>query len=183
LPGTGNGESAAVTRVVLPIAVLLLLGGVGVAMFSQHPWSPRADVVQPIPFSHRVHAGVRKIPCQYCHASARRSQTAGVPSVQTCLGCHMKVGIEQVALAPVTQPWTDSTQPPGEIVWNRVYTLPDFVRFAHRPHILAGVACQACHGPVETMDRVVPVHDINMGFCLSCHTQRHVSTECTTCHY
>lgn len=170
-------------RVVLSITLFLFLVGAGVAMFSQHPWSPSRDVVQPIPFSHRVHAGVRKIPCQYCHASARRSQTAGVPSVQRCLGCHMKVGGEQPVLAAVTQPWTDTKQPPGEIVWNRVYTLPDFVRFAHRPHILAGVACQECHGPVETMDRVVPVHDINMGFCISCHTERHVSKDCSICHY
>ena len=73
--------------------------------------------------------------------------------------------------------------PYGEIAWNRVYTLPDFVRFAHRPHVLAGVACQECHGPVETMDRIVPVQDINMGFCITCHTERHVSKDCSVCHY
>jgi len=172
-----------VNHVVLPAAVLLLIVGAGVAMFSQHPWSPRPDVIQPIAFSHRVHAGVRKIPCQYCHEYTRRSQTAGVPSVQRCTGCHMKVGVESPMLAGVTQPWTDTRQPAGEIVWNRVYTLPDFVRFAHRPHVLADVACQECHGSVETMDRVVPVHDINMGFCISCHTQRRVSTDCAICHY
>jgi len=172
-----------VNRIVLPIALLLLGVGTGVAMFSQHPWSPRRDVVQPIPFSHQVHAGVRQIPCQYCHEYARRSQTAGVPPVQRCMGCHMKVGSDRPVLTAVTQAWSDGRQPPGTIVWNRVYTLPDFVRFTHRPHILAGVACRECHGPVETMERVVPVHDINMGFCISCHTQRHVSKDCTICHY
>jgi len=172
-----------VNRVLLPAAVALLLVGVGVAALSQHPWSPRRDVVQPIPFSHRIHAGVREIPCQYCHAYARRSQTAGVPPVQRCLGCHMKVGGEQPVLAAATRPWTDGRRLPGEIVWQRVYTLPDFVHFAHRPHILAGIACQECHGPVETMDRVVPVHDINMGFCLACHTERGVSKDCVICHY
>ena len=170
-------------RVVLAVAILFLLVGAGIAAFSQHPWSPRRDVVQPIPFSHRVHAGVRHIPCQYCHEYARRSQTAGVPPVQRCMGCHMKVGGQQPALAAVTQRWTDTTQPSSEIPWKRVYTLPDFVRFAHRPHILADIACQHCHGPVETMDRVVPVHDINMGFCISCHTERHVSKDCSICHY
>ena len=171
-------------RVVLPVAVLLLAVGAATLTFSQHPWSPRRDVVQPIPFSHRVHAGTHNIPCQYCHEYARRSQTAGVPPMQRCLGCHMKVGgPQQIALATVTQPWTDTRQPPGEVGWQRVYTLPDFVRFAHRPHILAGVACQACHGPVQTMDRVVPAHDINMGFCIACHTQRRVSTDCSICHY
>ncbi len=171
------------TRTALPIAVLLVLTGVSVVAFSQHPWSPRSDVVQPIPFSHRVHAGVNQIPCQYCHEYARRSQTAGVPPVQRCLGCHMKVGMEKVALGPVTQPWTDHRQPAGEIAWQRVYTLPDFVRFAHRPHVLAGIPCQHCHGPVETMDRVVPVYDINMGFCISCHTEHNVSKDCFVCHY
>jgi hypothetical protein len=135
--------------------------------------------VQPIPFSHRVHAGDHQIPCQYCHESARRSQTAGVPSIARCVGCHKGQG----TLEAVTQPWTDSSQPPFQIVWNRVYTLPDFVRFAHRPHILGGIACQHCHGPVEAMDRVVPAHDINMGFCISCHTERGVSKDCVLCHY
>jgi hypothetical protein len=172
-----------VNRLLLPVAVTLLITGVIVATFSQHPWTPRTDVVQPIPFSHRVHAGVNQIPCQYCHEYARRSQTAGVPPIRRCLGCHMKVGSEKPVLTPVTQPWTDSRQLPGQVAWQRVYTLPDFVHFAHRPHILAGVACQECHGPVETMDRVVPVHTINMGFCLDCHTERGASKDCVTCHY
>jgi hypothetical protein len=171
-----------VTRLVLPAVLLLLVIGGLTAAFSQHPWSPRQDVVQPIPFSHRVHAGDHQIPCQYCHEYARRSQTAGVPPIQRCVGCHKQVG-GQGPLEAVTQPWTDSRQPPFQIVWNRVYTLPDFVRFAHRPHIVAGIPCQHCHGPVETMDRVVPVHDINMGFCIGCHTERGVGKDCVLCHY
>ena len=170
-------------RIVLPAAALALLAGLAVAAFSQHPWSPLNDVVQPIPFSHQVHAGVHQIPCEYCHEYARRSQTAGVPPVQRCLGCHMQVGPDRIALAPVSQAWADPAQPPGDIAWNRVYTLPDFVRFAHRPHVLAGIECQRCHGPVQTMARIEPVYDINMGFCISCHTERRVSTDCLTCHY
>jgi Cytochrome c7 and related cytochrome c len=170
-------------RVVLPVTVLLLLVGGGVVALSQHPWTPRTDVVQPIPFSHRIHAGMRKIPCQYCHEYARRSQTAGVPPMQRCLGCHMKVSEQRVALAPTTQPWMDKLQPAGVVVWNRVYTLPDFVRFSHKPHIAAGVQCQQCHGPVETMDRIVPYYNINMGFCITCHTERKVSKDCAICHY
>ena len=63
-------------------------------------------------------------------------------------------------IEPVTRPWMDSTAAPFEIQWNRVYTLPDFVRFTHKPHIAAGVQCQECHGDVKTMDRIVPVHEI-----------------------
>ncbi len=170
-------------RVVLPVAALLLLFGVVAALVSQRPWLPRADVVQPIPFSHRIHAGANKIPCQYCHEYARRSQTSGVPPVQRCVGCHGNSGVIAAALRPVRRPWTNHSQPSFEIQWNRVYTLPDFVKFTHQPHIRAGVACQSCHGPVETMDRVTPVYEINMGFCLNCHTQRGVSTDCVVCHH
>jgi len=168
-------------RVVLPLAVLTLLSGAGFVALSQRPWLPRSDVVQPIPFSHRVHAGVRKIPCEFCHAYARRSQTAGIPPVARCVGCHGNIA--PGGLTPVTRPWTDNRQPPFEIRWNRVYTLPDFVRFAHQPHINAGVKCQRCHGPVETMDRVVPTREINMGFCLKCHFRNKARTDCFVCHY
>ena len=168
-------------RTILPLAAVLVVAGLLTFGLSQRPWAPRADVPQPIPFSHRIHAGINKIPCQYCHEYARRSQTSGIPPVSRCVGCH---GAALVGgLQPVTRPWMDHTQPPFEIRWNRVYTLPDFVRFTHRPHIAAGIACQTCHGPVQTMDRIEPVHEINMGFCLTCHTQRKVSTDCVTCHF
>jgi len=168
-------------RTLLPLAALLLLSGVSVIAVSQRPWLPRADVVQPVPFSHRIHAGINKIPCEYCHEYARRSDNAGVPPIARCVGCHgsgTTGGIQ-----PVTRAWNDHRRPPFEIRWNRVYTLPDFVRFTHRPHIHAGVACQHCHGPVETMDRVVPVVEINMGFCVECHTQRQATLDCVACHH
>ncbi len=83
----------------------------------------------------------------------------------------------------MTRPWTDDTPQAFEIQWNRVYTLPDFVRFTHRPHIHAGIECQSCHGPVQTMDRVVPVHEINMGFCVDCHTAKKATLDCVGCHH
>jgi hypothetical protein len=168
-------------RTILPLAIALLVAGLFTLSMSQRPWAPRADVTQPIPFSHRVHAGVNKIPCQFCHEYARRSQTAGAPPVERCVGCH---GAGLVGgIKPVTRAWTDKNPPPFEIRWNRVYTLPDFVRFTHRPHIAAGVACQECHGDVQNMDRIVPVHEINMGFCITCHTKRGVTTDCAVCHH
>ncbi len=172
-----------VARRVLPLGVLLLLAGGFLTAVSQRPWAPRSGVVQPIEFSHRVHAGQRQIPCQYCHEYARRSRSAGVPPMQRCIGCHRQVGAEGPPLVGVRQPWTDDRQLPFQVVWKRVYALPDFVRFTHRPHVRAGVACRECHGPVETMDRVEPVREINMGFCISCHTARNVSKDCILCHY
>ena len=169
-------------RIILPLALLMLVSGGAVIALSQRPWAPRADVVQPIPFSHRVHAGVNKIPCQYCHAYASRSSEPGIPAVARCVGCHGN-GIAGGGIAPVTRAWTNDTPEAFEIQWNRVYTLPDFVRFTHRPHIHAGIECQRCHGPVQTMDRVVPVHEINMGFCVDCHTEKKATLDCVGCHH
>ncbi|MGH8011574.1 MAG: cytochrome c3 family protein [Candidatus Binataceae bacterium] len=168
-------------RIIIPLAVFTFLCGVSVVAFSERPWAPRVDVNQPLPFSHRVHAGINHIPCQYCHEYARRSQTSGAPPIERCVGCHgsaLTGGIK-----PVTRAWTDHSHQPFEIRWNRVYVLPDFVRFVHRPHIWAGVACQTCHGDVQTMDRVTPVFEINMGFCIDCHTKRGATQDCFVCHH
>ncbi len=102
--------------------------------------------------------------------------------------------------------------PAGPIAWVKVHNLPDFVYFDHRPHVNAGVACQTCHGPVETMERVRQVQDLSMGWCVNCHrgvdragidgkgnftslpapaasgpkpvTHRvYASTDCQTCHF
>ncbi len=89
-------------RLMLPLALLMLVSGGAVIALSQRPWAPRADVVQPIPFSHRIHAGVNKIPCQYCHAYASRSSEPGIPAVARCVGCHGN-GIAGGGIAPVTR--------------------------------------------------------------------------------
>lgn len=46
---------------------------------------------QPIAFSHKIHAGINKIDCQYCHDSARRSKSSGIPGANTCMNCHTAV--------------------------------------------------------------------------------------------
>src|ERR1700752_3510098 len=105
-------------RILMTIALMIFAGGALTVAFSERPWAPRSDVEQPIPFSHRIHAGVNKIPCQYCHEYARRSSTSGVPPVQRCVGCpgSQKTG----GLLPVTRPLTDNTQSNFEIRCNRV---------------------------------------------------------------
>jgi hypothetical protein len=179
--------------------------------------------VQPIAYSHRVHAGELAIPCLYCHPGAERSRSAGVPSASMCMNCHQYVTAplgaireeERVAkeegreAAPVESPelrilydalGLDERLEPGvdpdgghPIEWQRVHKLPDFVAFDHRPHVTAGVACQRCHGPIESMDRVRQISDLSMGWCVSCHREsggtrlagRPVdpSQDCVTCHY
>src|SRR5258708_5361764 len=101
-------------RTVLPLALLLLVLGGSVIAFSERPWAPRTDVVQPIPLSNRVPGGVNKIPCQYCLAAASRSWEPGVPAVARCGGCHGR-GIPGGGIHPAPRPGTDDTQPPFEI--------------------------------------------------------------------
>ena len=159
----------------------LLLAAVLLVLFSERPWLPRTGIVQPIPFSHRIHAGERHIPCLYCHAYARRSDFAGAPPVQRCSGCHSSGNWQ--GIEPVTRPWSIRHKSPFEIRWNRVYVLPSFVRFSHRIHVHERIACQTCHGPVQDMDRVAPVLNLNMGFCIGCHARKHATRECFDCHY
>ena len=166
---------------LLGLPAATLVAGLTIAIFSQRPWLPRRNLRQPIPFSHRVHAGERHIPCEYCHAYARISDFAGVPPIERCEGCHGSLNWR--AIQPATRPWLDRRKSPFEVRWNRVYVLPSFVRFSHRIHIHEKIACQTCHGPVQEMDRVEPVKDLNMGFCIGCHTRRNVSRQCFVCHY
>jgi hypothetical protein len=129
---------------------------------------------QPIKFSHRVHAGDNKIDCQYCHIYARRSYSSGAPPVAICAGCHKFVGTQLDEVKKMMTYW-DKQEP---IPWVKIHDIPDFVRYPHYKHINAknekypdGIACQECHGPIQTMDVVQKFNpDFGlMGWCLSCH--------------
>ncbi len=135
---------------------------------------------QPINFSHKIHAGDYEIPCMYCHVQARRSISAGVPAVSKCVGCHSQVATERAEIQKLMAYW-ENKEP---IPWVKVHDLPDFVHFTHKRHIAAGLACQTCHGPVETMDVISREAPLKMGLCLDCHRKNEVEngTDCWTCH-
>jgi hypothetical protein len=158
------------------VVVLGLLGGYAVnASF----YSDRAPV-QPIEFSHRIHAGENDIPCLYCHVYADRTPSAGVPSVARCIGCHESIATDRPEIQKLQQYW-DKQQP---IPWVKVHDVPDFVHFTHKRHVRAGIECQQCHGPVETMDRIERQVSLRMPWCVDCHTEREVDNgrDCWTCH-
>jgi hypothetical protein len=141
-------------------------------------------VPQPIAFPHDRHAGTSRMPCMYCHYSADRSQDAGIPPVQLCAGCHAPAGAplflqQSPEIAKLVTYWTEQRPIP----WNRIYKLPDHAHFPHMRHVNAGVQCQECHGPVETMPEVVQWSSLQMGWCVECHRQREVRTDCFVCHY
>jgi hypothetical protein len=177
---------------------------------------------QPIAFSHKLHAGDMQISCVYCHSGAGRSRFAGIPASSICMNCHISVTASSEAVArerreaqqqnrasnDVTSAELkklydalalDDTfipiegKAPKPIAWRKVHLLPDFVYFNHSAHITAGVRCQHCHGPVESMERVRQFSTLEMGWCVNCHReatrtgiagkQVHASIDCVTCHY
>ena len=150
--------------------------------------------LQPIEFSHKHHSGKFGIDCQYCHSGSDRSQAAGVPSVELCMGCHAQFPPaydELAGIRTLRQHWEEKTP----IVWEQIHRLPEHVQFRHNRHVQAGVTCQRCHGPVEEMDKLyltadtvwwpwlLPSRKLEMGWCVKCHRQNEASQDCQICHY
>lgn len=180
------------------------------------------EPVQPIAFSHRLHAGELGLECMHCHSSAAISKNAGIPSTNVCMNCHKFVSApildvraederatkenrkpERVVSPEIRKIYSamalneelkpDESKQPSPIEWIKVHNLPDYVYFNHSAHVNAGVACQTCHGEVQTMERVRQVSDLSMGWCVNCHRdvnkqglkgkKVYASTDCVTCHY
>jgi hypothetical protein len=147
--------------------------------------------IQPIAFSHTVHAGDNKIDCQYCHSSAKNSKTSGIPSANVCMNCHKSIseyngelfdGYSKEDLDKEIQKIYDAVGWDKEnvkyiegfeqkpIEWVRIHNLADFAYYNHAQHVtVAGVQCQTCHGPVETMHEVKQFSPLTMGWCIDCH--------------
>nr|WP_321234407.1 cytochrome c3 family protein [uncultured Psychroserpens sp.] len=153
--------------------------------------------VQPIHFSHKIHAGDNGIDCKYCHSSARVSKTSGIPSLNICMNCHKSVyeykgettdkyskefydgEIQKLYAAAgwsdADQKYTGDAKP---VKWVRIHNLPDFAYFNHSQHVeVAGVQCQTCHGPVEEMEEVYQFAPLTMGWCINCHRETDVNVK------
>ena len=154
--------------------------------------------IQPIHYSHRIHAGDNEINCKYCHSAARVSKNAGIPSLNVCMNCHKNIGevaestatpeyskafydeqIQKLYTAvgwdPASQSYTGKTQP---VKWVRIHNLPDFVYFNHSQHVtVAGIECQTCHGPVQEYEIQKQFAPLTMGWCIDCHRKTDVKME------
>ncbi|MBT8300879.1 MAG: c-type cytochrome [Maribacter sp.] len=192
---------------VLVSAIFLLLAG---AYFA-YGWMMQIGIdqgyapIQPIHYSHKIHAGDNKIECKYCHSSARVSKHSGIPSLNVCMNCHKSIyeyqgnpeGPSKEDLAngytnefytgeikklykavgwdEENQNYTGETQP---VEWVRVHNLPDLVYFNHSQHVsVAGIECQTCHGPIEEMEIVSQYSPLTMGWCINCHKETNVKVE------
>ena len=147
------------------IAVALL--GFAVNVVNQTSYVTEVNVArpQPVPFSHKHHAGELGLDCRYCHSSVEVSSSAGMPSTQTCMTCHSQIWSSAAMLEPVRVSYRDSKP----ISWTRVNAVPDFVYFNHSIHVAKGVGFTPCHGPVAQMNITWRAESLYMRWCLDCH--------------
>jgi mono/diheme cytochrome c family protein len=124
--------------------------------------------LQPIFYSHKVHAGINQINCLYCHAGAEKSRQAMIPSSNVCMNCHKQInsysgeadhplktaegkvinGTEQIQMLyryagwdPVRKDYNRDAK--GNILaqpiqWVKIHNLPDHVYFNHSQHVKVG---------------------------------------------
>lgn len=156
------------------------------------------EPIQPIHYSHRIHAGSNGINCNYCHSAARVGKHSNIPSLNVCMNCHKNIAevsdttatadysksfydgeiqklYKAVGWDQSTQTYTGKTQP---VKWVRIHNLPDFVYFNHSQHVnVAGLECQTCHGPVQTYEIMKQFAPLTMGWCIDCHRKTDVKME------
>lgn len=120
---------------------------------------------QPVPYSHKLHAGELGINCYYCHSTVYRGAFAAIPGTEICMGCHANVRDKSPRLELVRS----SYQYGHSIPWIKIHDLPDFVFFNHSAHVNAGVSCVSCHGRIDQMVEVRQEKPLNMAWCLDCH--------------
>lgn len=144
----------------------------GAILWASYAWlrssyATQVDVVrdQPVPFSHDHHVSGLGIDCRYCHTSVETSAFAGMPTTETCMGCHSQIWRDSSLLAPVRESWRTG-QP---LAWTRVHDLPDFVYFNHSIHLAKGIGCESCHGRVDKMPLMRKAASLHMEWCLDCH--------------
>ena len=185
---------------VFVLAVFVLLGVAygGYGYLMQVGVDQGYEPLQPIHYSHKIHAGENEIECKYCHSSARVSKHSGIPSLNVCMNCHKQIAevseetatedyskefydneiqklYEATGWDTSTQSYTGETKP---VKWVRIHNLPDFAYFNHSQHVMVGgIECQTCHGPVEEMEIMYQHAPLTMGWCINCHRETNIKVE------
>jgi len=160
-------KSDRILRTVLVMVGFGVIGGASTLYYATLPTTlePGYQPQQPVPYSHKLHAGNMGMDCTYCHTSVLKAAYASIPPTQTCMNCHSKVKEKSVVLEPVRASWASGESVP----WVKVHRLPDYVYFNHSAHTTAGVSCVSCHGRIDQMVEVKQVQTLAMSWCLECH--------------
>ena len=131
---------------------------------------------QPVPFSHKLHAGELKMDCRYCHNTVDKAAHAAVPSTNVCINCHSGMDADgqtsKTAVLPTSvklEPVRESAATGKPVEWERVHDLADYVYFNHSVHVNSGVSCAVCHGRIDKMDVVKQDKPLSMSWCIDCH--------------
>ena len=160
-------SSDLILKVVGAMIGLGAVAGVGAYTYLAYPTviDTGYQPVQPVPYSHKLHAGQLGLDCYYCHSTVYKAAFAAVPATQTCMNCHTKVKDTSPRLEPVRQSYATGKPIP----WVKIHSLPDYVYFSHQSHVTAGVSCVSCHGRIDQMIEVKQEKPLNMAWCLDCH--------------
>ncbi len=165
---TSHRSTNTIARVTIYGAVFLLAFiawatyTIGISPYITEVGVPRP---QPVPFSHKHHAGQLGIDCRYCHATVETSAFAGMPPTSTCMNCHSQIWTG----SPLLEPVRESYRTGKPLIWTRVYNLPQFAYFDHSIHIHKGVGCATCHGRMDQMPLTWQASPMLMQWCLECH--------------
>ena len=183
---------------VSAIFVLLTVGYFAYGFMMQVGVDQGYQPIQPIHYSHRIHAGDNEIECKYCHSSARTSKQSGIPSLNVCMNCHKSIAevapetateeyskefydkeiaklYDAAGWDPASRTYSGEEKP---VKWVRIHNLPDFAYFNHSQHVsVAGIECQKCHGPIEEMEIVYQNAPLTMGWCINCHRETNIRVE------
>jgi hypothetical protein len=135
-------------------------------------------IEQPLPFSHKQHAGALKLACKMCHPNPNPGESMTIVGAQACMQCHSTIKTDSPAIQKLAQ-FAKEQRP---VPWVRVYEIPSYVSFSHRTHLEMKSACEDCHGKVVERDQLWKQGDISMGGCMKCHQAKRVSIDCTFCH-
>ena len=123
--------------------------------------------VQPINYSHKLHAGEMGMDCEYCHVGVTKGRQALVPSVNICMNCHTVAKKDAPEIIKLRE-YYDS----GKVLpWKRVHKVPEYAYFNHSVHVNTGIDCETCHGNVREMEEIKQVKSFTMSACLDCHKE------------
>lgn len=164
-------------RWYLLLAALLLAWALW-AQPASKPFVPSPPPDQPLPFSHKKHAGTLKLPCKGCHSMPDPGDMMTFAGEAKCMSCHSAVKTD----SPHIQRLAALALEKKPVPWVRVYQLPSYVNWSHKAHLDAGATCATCHGAVAETEKIAKTVDISMGACMDCHRANKASLDCTFCH-
>lgn len=158
----------------LAIAVVFIAFGVNVGVayyFTPKYTRVGYEPTQPVPFSHKIHAGQLGLDCRYCHSFVDASSHSNVPTNQTCFNCHGPGKGNIRSNSPKLEMVVKANETGKSIPWVKVHKAPDYVYFNHSAHLNRGISCVSCHGKINEMEVVRHDQPQSMGWCLECHRE------------